>query len=163
MPYLKDSEYSKRPKTDFLVVHCSATKATQDIGVEQIRQWHIKERGWKDVGYHYVIRRDGTREPGRPTWAQGAHVEGHNNDSLGICLVGGVNEQGAAEKNFTDAQMATLEDTLRLLITYSWRDAQVVGHHDIEIVNQKACPSFDAKAWWAPIGAKLLKDLASAR
>jgi hypothetical protein len=162
MAFLKDSEYQRRKNTDFLVVHCSATEPSQDIGVEQIREWHIKERKWADVGYHYVVRRDGTRELGRPTWAIGAHVEGHNWQALGICLVGGVDEAGQPANNFTPEQLKTLAECLRFLKRDSYRLAVVCGHHDFDGV-KKACPSFDAKAWWAPFDKDVQKEIDSAR
>jgi N-acetylmuramoyl-L-alanine amidase len=156
MTFLPDTEYQRRKNTNFLVVHCSATKPSQDIGVKEIREWHIKERKWTDIGYHYVIRRDGARELGRPTWAIGAHVEGANWQSLGICLVGGVDEAGQPANNFTPEQMTTLEQALTVLYQQYYGRAKVVGHHDFDGV-KKACPSFDAKGWWASIGAALDK------
>jgi len=159
MAYLKESEYQRRKATNFLVVHCSAWNPetrTQFTGVEDIREYHIKKNGWKDIGYHYVIRRDGTRELGRPTWAVGAHVEGENWQSLGICLVGGVDDAGQPANNFTPEQMTTLEHALVVLYQQYYGRAKVVGHHDFDGV-KKACPSFDAKGWWVPIGAALDK------
>ena len=79
--------FRKRRETRDIVVHCSATPPKMDIGVREIRTWHIK-RGFVDVGYHYVIRRDGSVETGRPHDTQGAHVRSFNKFSVGICLVG---------------------------------------------------------------------------
>lgn len=101
-----------RPATNLLVVHCAATKARMDIGAAEIRRWH-KEKGWADIGYHYVIRRNGVLEVGRDESTVGAHAVGHNARSIGICLVGGIDEQGHAENNFTPAQFAALR---RLLV-----------------------------------------------
>lgn len=131
----------------YIVVHCSATKEDQDIGAEEIRGWHLK-RGWLDIGYHFVIRRDGTVETGRPIDRPGAHARGFNHLSLGICLAGGVESDGKTpEANFTHAQWEALENTIRdLLLLHP--DAQVVGHRDLPNVS-KACPSFDAPEWWA--------------
>jgi N-acetylmuramoyl-L-alanine amidase len=145
----------------FLVVHCSATPPDQDIGVEEIRKWH-KATGWDDVGYHYVVRRDGTIEAGRSLDFQGAHVEGHNHESLGICLVGGVKRTPDADgkddidgprwdlipdANFTAAQYTSLEHLINLLLP-RYPGAVVRGHRDFPGVG-KACPSFDAPAWWS--------------
>lgn len=163
MAFLKDSEYERRKATNFLVVHCSATKPSQDIGVEQIREWHIKERKWKDIGYHYVIRRNSGVECGRPTWAVGSHVEGRNWESVGICLVGGVDEAGVADNNFTPAQLDALANVLRLLKRDSYKKAQVVGHRDIQITTDKDCPCFDAKAWWAPFDKAVQKEITNAQ
>lgn len=131
---------------DYLVVHCAATKASMDIGAEEIRLWH-RQRGWFDIGYHYVIRRDGSIENGRPITRPGAHARGFNHISLGICLVGGVAEDGKTpEDNFTPEQYATLYDLLTGLLT-QYPDANLVGHRDLPNVN-KACPSFDVNKWF---------------
>lgn len=133
---------------DALVVHCAATRPSQDIGAADIRRWHTSApRNWNDIGYHRVIRRDGTVELGRPDASPGAHVAGHNHNTLAVCLVGGVAEDGKTpENNFTQAQMASL---LRVLI--EWRRqhpmALVKGHRDFPHV-RKACPSFDVLKWW---------------
>ncbi|MBO9500764.1 N-acetylmuramoyl-L-alanine amidase [Brevundimonas sp. A19_0] len=141
-----------------LVVHCSATPAARDIGVAEIRAMH-RAKGWRDVGYHYVIRRDGTVEKGRPDTVMGAHVQGHNANSLGICLVGGVKPDMTAETNFTPDQYAALEQLLGTLTTRHPR-ARVCGHRDLSPDRNgngkvepgewvKACPTFDVAAWWA--------------
>lgn len=131
---------------DYLVVHCAATKASMDIGKAEITQWH-RERGFFDIGYHYVIRRDGTIEKGRPDTRPGAHARGFNHISLGICLVGGVAEDGKTpEDNFTAEQYATLFDLLTELVG-EYPEAALVGHRDLPNVH-KACPSFDVNSWW---------------
>lgn len=130
-----------------LVVHCSATPQSMNIGAKEIRRWH-KDKGWSDIGYHYVIRRSGKREKGRPDSKVGAHVKGHNAGSLGICLVGGVDADNRerAEFNFTKKQIIALDILLRLL-TRKHKDAIVLGHRDFPEV-KKACPCFDVGAWW---------------
>ena len=75
----------KRNKTDTVVIHCADTPEDMDIGAEKIREWHTKERGWDDIGYHWVIRRDGTLDPGRPLEMQGAHAVAVNGSS--VCLL----------------------------------------------------------------------------
>ena len=87
----------ERKKTDKLVVHCADTPEDMDIGAEKIREWHTKERGWDDIGYHWVIKRDGTLEAGRAINMQGAHAKAVNGSSIGCCLVG-------RGDNFTDDQ-----------------------------------------------------------
>ena len=132
---------------EYLIVHCSATRESQDLGAEEIRGWHLK-RGWLDIGYHFVIRRDGTVETGRPTTRPGAHARGFNHLSLGICLVGGVESDGRTpEANFTHAQWEALEELLLELLE-EFPCAAVIGHRDLPNVS-KACPSFDTIAWWA--------------
>jgi len=133
-------------RVNFIAIHCAATPPTMNIGVDEIRGWH-KAKGWSDVGYHYVIKRDGTIQFGRPQDLMGAHVQGYNVDSLGICLIGGVDAQNRAENNFTPQQFDALEVLVRVLL-FQFPHAIVQGHRDFPNVN-KACPSFDARAWWA--------------
>lgn len=134
-----------RRKTDFIVLHCSATRAVQDVGVKEIRKWH-QSQGWSDIGYHFVIRRDGRVETGRRVDAIGSHVQGHNTNSVGICLVGGLNNKTwKPENNFTKQQWAALERLVRVL-TKKYPSARILGHRDFPGV-QKACPCFDARAW----------------
>lgn len=131
-----------------LVVHCSATGPAADVGAVDIDRWH-KQRGFRRIGYHYVIRRDGTVEKGRPDTEVGAHAEGYNKASIGICLVGGVDasKRMNPQDNFTPAQKDALR-TLLYQLRALYPDATVLGHRDIPGV-AKACPSFDVKAWWA--------------
>lgn len=145
MAYLDLSKYHRRRHTNFIVIHCSATKPSQDIGAEDIRKWHLAQ-GWDDIGYHYVIRRNGQRELGRPTFAVGAHVQGFNSNSLGICLVGGIDEQGNPENNYTPEQMQALSIAVAGLVA-AYPGAVVRGHRDFPDV-KKACPCFDASGWW---------------
>ncbi|CAK1795587.1 N-acetylmuramoyl-L-alanine amidase [Vibrio crassostreae] len=88
------------PPYSFITVHCSATPPQQDVDVTEIRRWH-KKRGWRDVGYHFVIRRNGDVELGRPLSQTGAHVKGHNKGNIGVCMVGGCNAELQPEDNFT--------------------------------------------------------------
>ena len=141
-------------KINYIVIHCSATRASADIGVKEIRKWHTdpepEGRGWRDIGYHYVIRRSGQTEPGRPIEQVGAHVSGYNTNSIGICLVGGIGAAGQAEDNFVPAQW----DALKALVGKLKRrfpDAIIQGHRDFPNV-RKDCPCFDAKAWAAKGG-----------
>lgn len=129
---------------DYLVVHCSATSPSQDIGANEIRQWH-QSKGWLDIGYHFVIRRDGTLETGRPVGTRGAHAKGFNHVSQGICLIGGINKAGEPENNFTNTQLTTLKSLLDTLKHYH-PEASIVGHTDLPGVS-KACPSFDVNEW----------------
>lgn len=129
----------------FLAVHCSATQASSDIGVAEIDRWH-RDRGFLKIGYHFVIRRDGTLEIGRPLTERGAHIEDFNHCSVGICLVGGINKQGKAEDNFAAIQKDTLYQVL-LALKRTYPDAVVQGHRDFPNV-RKDCPCFDVKSWW---------------
>lgn len=126
-----------------LIIHCAATNPNQDIGVSEIRDWHVKGNGWKDIGYHFVIRRNGMLEKGRPLEQIGAHVQGQNTGSIGICLVGGINMKGAAEANFTDLQWAELKSFVRAFKN-EYPKASIHGHNEYAA---KACPSFDVQKW----------------
>jgi N-acetylmuramoyl-L-alanine amidase len=147
-----------RDSTDLIVIHCSATRPTHDIGVGDITRWHI-QRGFDIVGYHYVIRRNGELETGRPETAVGAHVRGHNANSIGICLAGGVNAQNTPQNNFTTEQIVTLKQLLAQL-KRRYPDARVLGHRDLSTDKNgdgritpnefiKVCPSFDVGQWLA--------------
>lgn len=110
-----------------------------DIGVEEIDRWH-KARGWSGVGYNWVIRRDGTIEQGRSLCKSGAHTKGYNN-SIGICYVGGVTEEGEPEDNMTATQEISLLYLIRSLrILFGYLD--LAGHNEF---SNKACPSFIVK------------------
>lgn len=145
----------------YLVVHCAATPPSRDIGVAEIRAMH-KDRGFNDVGYHYVIRRDGRVEKGRADNVAGAHVQGFNSVSLGVCLVGGVDSKGKPEQNYTPAQYTALKALLAKL-QGAYPSAQVLGHRDLSPDKNrdgkispnewlKACPCFDVRAWLAAQG-----------
>lgn len=143
--------YKPIKSVDLIVVHCSATRATDDIGAEDIDRWH-KQRGWFRIGYHYVIRRDGTVEKGRPDDQPGAHARGYNHVSLGICMAGGVAANGKTpENNFTPAQFKSLEDLVKRLLN-EHPHALPIGHGQLPGV-AKACPSFDVREWWETISS----------
>ena len=112
-----------------------------------IDRWH-RQRGFLRIGYHYVILRDGTVQKGRLDTEIGAHVEGHNSGSLGICMVGGLNDTtGKSENNFTDVQF----DSLKVLLTklkVSNPEAVVLGHRDFPNV-AKDCPCCNVIPWWS--------------
>lgn len=138
-----------RRSTDYLVIHCSATPGTLDIGAKEIRGWHL-QKGWSDIGYHFVIRRNGRVELGRPENLVGSHVQGHNANSLGICLVGGTDAKQRPENNFTAEQWASLQ-TLLMRLTQKYPNAKILGHRDFPKV-AKACPCFDAIKWAQEMG-----------
>jgi len=136
--------YKTLSRVDYLVVHCSATPPRLNWSAKDIDRVH-RQQGWLSIGYHYVIRRDGTVEKGRPDTAQGSHARGVNDRSLGICLIGGVDEKMRPEANFTNEQYAALRKLLAELKA-KHPDAQIIGHRDVP-GTRKACPSFDVKAW----------------
>lgn len=123
-----------------LIIHCSAVMPFQTSSVEQINQWHLA-RGWKNgVGYHYVIRRDGNIEEGRPEEMVGAHCLNHNKHSIGICYEGGLDAKGKPADTRTDAQKKAM---LNLLVELKkkYPNALIVGHNAF---SSKSCPCFDA-------------------
>ena len=137
------TEYLNRSQpTRYLIIHCSDTYADMDTSAATIDQWH-RARGFSGIGYHFVIRRDGYIENGRPVDAIGAHckAKGRNRDSVGICLVGGKSrEDGGPEDNFTREQIASLRNLISQL-KLKYPDAAVAGHRDFD--KSRACPCFD--------------------
>ena len=128
-----------------IIVHCSATPEGRPTTVGDIRSWH-KQRGFKDIGYHYVVYLDGSIHAGRPESAIGAHCTGHNRNSLGVCYVGGMTrDMKAAKDTRTDAQKRALVLLLKEL-KRRYPSAKIYGHRDFAA---KACPSFDARKEYA--------------
>ena len=124
-----------------LIVHCSATPEGKDYSVDTIRQWHL-QRGFSDIGYHYVIYRDGSIHTGRDESIIGAHCTGHNTNSIGVCYIGGCVSNGKTPKDTrTEAQKVSL---LKLLseLKKKYPEAKVYPHYKFAA---KACPSFNAE------------------
>ena len=90
-----------------LIVHCTATSAGREVSLSEVDQWH-RQRGWKGIGYHYLIRLDGTVEHGRPEAEIGAHCQNHNEHSIGICYVGGLDNLNRPADTRTPAQRLSL-------------------------------------------------------
>jgi N-acetylmuramoyl-L-alanine amidase len=145
-----------RRSTEYVVWHCSATPPSQDIGSAQIDIMH-KAKGWDGIGYAMVVRRDGRLETGEDLKKRGAHVKGLNSVSVGICMIGGVDEDGNAENNFTAEQWQAAKHAFEFL-TLLYPDAKHVGHRDLspdlnadgrvqrhEFI--KDCPCFSVKEW----------------
>ena len=123
-----------------IIVHCSATPEGKDFTVQDIRRWH-KAQGWADIGYHFVIYRNGHIEPGRDVDLVGSHCTGHNSYSIGICYIGGMDRENKQPKDTrTLAQKAALLSLLTDL-KMIYPEARIYGHRDFAA---KACPSFDA-------------------
>lgn len=124
-----------------LIVHCSATPEGKDFTVNDIRKWHLA-RGFSDVGYHYVIYRDGSIHVGRNESVSGAHCTGHNTISIGICYIGGLATDGKTPKDTrTPAQKASLLKLLKELKA-KYPKAKIYPHYKFAA---KACPSFNAE------------------
>lgn len=128
-------------KINKLIVHCTATPECREIDITDVRRWHIEERGWSDVGYHFLVLLDGTIQEGRPLERSGAHTKGHNHDSIGVAYVGGMDgEQSVPKDTRTEEQKEALVNLLcELRLCYG---GEIYGHRDF---SSKACPSFDAK------------------
>lgn len=131
-----------RKRTEEIIIHCAATRPSQDIDARDIDRWH-RDKGWMKIGYHFVVKRDGSIQIGRDLEDVGAHARGHNSYSVGICMVGGLNDDGNPEGDFTDAQWEMLRILVDGLQT-RYPDAKVIGHNEI---SEKACPSFDVGEW----------------
>jgi N-acetylmuramoyl-L-alanine amidase len=145
-------QFQARKTTNFIVIHCAATDAPTDvkIGAKDIDVWH-RQRGFLCIGYHFVIKRDGTIETGRALNVVGAHVQGNNHDSIGICMIGGGSKKEV--NDFTEAQWASLTALVRK-IKLDYPSVAIRGHRDFESgkAQGKWCPSFDAQAWATSIG-----------
>ena len=123
-----------------IIIHCAYTEPKINIGAAEIDTWH-RQRGFRAIGYHYVIRRCGVIEKGRPEEQVGAHVVGHNADSIGICLIGGMKEEeNKPEFNYTLHQIRSLEKMVTALLS-KYPGAKVFGHRDFA---QRECPCFNA-------------------
>lgn len=138
-------------KINKIIIHCAATTPEMDVGVKEIRQWHLA-RGFNDIGYHFVIRRNGEVEIGRKLEVVGAHAQGHNATSIGISLVGGCRRENGklyTEDNFTPAQKATLESLVKKLQA-QFPAVTICGHRDLD--KGKDCPSFSVKDFFLSRG-----------
>ena len=123
-----------------IIVHCSATREGKDITVHDIDSWH-KQRGFRCIGYHYVIYLDGSVHIGRPENEDGAHCLGHNKTSIGICYIGGLDIYGKPKDTRTDEQKKSLTELIRTLKT-RFPQASIHGHNEFA---NKACPCFDVR------------------
>lgn len=126
-------------KIDMVVVHCSDSPDYMDIGYKEIKSWHTdkppKGNGWDDIGYHYVIRRNGEIEKGRKDEVAGAHAAGVNSNSIGICVVG--------KKNFSPEQQKALTGIINWLRgKYNISIEKVLGHCEA-VDTPKTCPNMD--------------------
>lgn len=132
-----------RPEdVEYIIMHCTATPEGRVVTLEDVRRWHVEERGWSDIGYHWLIELDGTLRQGRHETTQGAHAKGYNSNSIGVCYVGGMNREFTKAKDTrTEAQKLTLRCLIEGL-RGRYPNAKIIGHRD---VSAKACPSFNAR------------------
>lgn len=127
-----------------IIIHCSATIETRNYTAADIDLWH-RERGFKKIGYHFVVRRDGRIEQGRCLAEEGAHCLGHNRQSIGICYIGGLDLMMRPADTRTPAQRSALLNLLKDL-KRRFPDATIYGHRDFA---NKECPCFDATEEYA--------------
>lgn len=150
--YIK--KYSTSRAMDTIVIHCSATKEGKDYTIEDIKKWHL-QRGFNDIGYHFVIKLDGTIEIGRPLDKIGAHVTNHNTGSIGICYIGGLSSNNKAKDTRTNEQKESLTNLINVLKTFI-PIKEIKGHRDFSkdlngngVIDpneyMKDCPCFDVQ------------------
>lgn len=113
----------------YIVLHCSATRSTQDYSPEALERDH-RGRGFRGIGYHYYVRRSGEVIPCRPLDQIGAHVRGYNACSWGVCYEGGLDSTGRPADTRTPKQRASLLRLLRQLKDYA-PQAHILGHRDL--------------------------------
>ena len=123
-----------------IIIHCSATIEGKDYTVADIDRWH-KARGWRGIGYHFVIYRDGSIHAGRPISETGAHCTGHNAHSIGICYIGGLSKEGKSKDTRTPEQHKAMRSLIKQL-KEKFPEASIHGHREYA---NKACPCFDVK------------------
>lgn len=136
-----------------IIIHCSATREDKEYSIDDIKRAHLA-RGFADVGYHYVVNRDGSVDIGRTPERIGAHCKGRNNYSIGVCYIGGLDAEGKPKDTRTDEQKQALVDLLTHLKT-EYPGVTILGHRDTSPDSNhngkvdkwewlKDCPCFDA-------------------
>lgn len=126
-----------------IIIHCSATPEGRSLSFEECRRDHIMHRHFRDIGYHFYITRDGTVHDGRPIEKVGAHCEGHNSHSIGICYEGGLDANRKPADTRTEAQRKALKSLVERMHRL-FPKALIVGHHDLN--PRKACPCFKVES-----------------
>ena len=127
-------------KINKIIIHCSATPEGRNVTVKEIDRWH-RDRGFSQIGYHWVVYLDGTIHKGRDESLAGAHTVGHNADSIGVCYVGGVDKQMKPKDTRTHVQRIALKELVRNL-QERYPGTTIHGHNEFAA---KACPSFDVR------------------
>jgi len=148
-------------KINLIAVHCSATMEGKPFDLAAITAMH-KARGFSDIGYHFLIGLKGERWIGRSLEKVGAHIQGHNANSIGICYIGGIGADGKAKDTRTPEQKAELQKLLAELRP-QFPGAKIRGHRDMSpdlngdgVIQPnewlKMCPCFDTAAWCRSVG-----------
>ena len=137
-------------KINKIIIHCTATPEGREVSKKDLYKWHVEERGWSDIGYHFFIDLNGDVHECRPIERTGAHTKGNNSDSIGIAYAGGMTkDMKSAKDTRNDKQKDALVDLLlQLKDTYG---GVIYGHRDF---SSKECPSFDAKKEYKNISFK---------
>lgn len=138
-------------RIDSIILHCSATPEGRDFTVHDITTWH-KQRGFSTIGYHYVIYRDGSVHAGRSLETPGAHCEGHNSHSIGICYIGGLSSNGSTPKDTrtTEQKKALIELVKNLMKDFKIDEEHIYCHNQFA---NKACPSFKIETFKQELNA----------
>jgi len=119
-------------KINLIVIHCTATVEGREYSVKTIRRWHLK-RGFRDIGYHFVVQLDGSIKAGRPLNQAGAHAKGHNTNSIGIAYVGGLDKYRKPKDTRTIAQIYALRALVETLEIFYDGEVYTLGHRDLSV------------------------------
>ncbi len=125
-----------------IIVHCTATEAGLDFTKETINKWH-KDKGYDEIGYHFIIHPNGRIERGRDINKAGAHCYGHNSQSIGIAYIGGL-RNGKPDDTRTIQQQLALAHLILILEEVFTTITKVSGHNEY---SNKACPCFNVRQW----------------
>ncbi len=128
-------------KINKIILHCTATPEGRYTTVEDIRRWH-KQRGFRGIGYHYVVYLDGSIHLGRPIEEIGAHTKGENTGSIGVAYVGGIDKKNFKPKDTRTPEQIMALDLLLGSLLDDFKGATLHGHNQFA---NKACPSFDVQ------------------
>lgn len=128
------SSLTPREATTKIVIHHTGNPVDDDLSAEQIHASH-QAQGWAGIGYHFIVRKDGTVELGRPDWTVGAHAEGFNYTSIGVHVCGNFNaaEPTKAQLDALPMLLADICEAYGLIAS----DSVVMGHRDLMAT---ACP-----------------------
>lgn len=134
-------------EVEYIIIHCTATPRGRAVTVADVDKWH-RERGFRKIGYHYLVGLDGTVYLGRALSEIGAHCQGsYNSKSIGVCYVGGLDEKGRPCDTRTVEQKKAIPMLIADIEKTFGKRLKVIGHHDVN--NTKSCPCFEAKAEYA--------------
>ena len=129
-----------------IIIHCTGTVPSDLTTVEAVRRYHVNTLGWKDIGYHYLIYLDGSIHQGRPIDQVGAHCKNHNQRTIGICYVGGLDVNKKPKDTRTLRQVAAIRQLVQSLKVCFPTIKKVSGHY---MYDNKPCPCFDVKKEFA--------------